>query len=72
MGRVFTNGPENRVQFHVESYQSLKKCCLMPPCLTLSIIMYVSRIRWSNPGNGVTPSSIFGVVAIEKEAIVSP
>ena len=23
----------------------------MPPCLTLSIIGYVSRVKWSNPGN---------------------
>ena len=30
----------------------------MPPCLTLSIIRYISRIKWSNPGNGVTLSLI--------------
>ena len=29
---------------------------LMPPCLTLSIIRYVSRVKWSNLGNGVAPS----------------
>ena len=28
-----------------------------PPCLTLSIIRYVSRVKWSNPGKGVSPSS---------------
>ena len=28
----------------------------MPPCLTLSIIMYGSRVKWSNPGKGVAPS----------------
>ena len=28
----------------------------MPPCLTLSIIRYISRVKWSNPGNGVAPS----------------
>ena len=28
----------------------------MPPCLTLSIIRYVSRVKWSNPGKGVAPS----------------
>ena len=28
----------------------------MSPCLTLSIIRYRSRVKWSNPGNGVAPS----------------
>ena len=28
----------------------------MPSCLTLSIIRYVSRVKWSNPGKGVAPS----------------
>ena len=39
-----------------DSYQRLKKWYLMPPCLTLSIIRYGSRVKWSNPGNGVAPS----------------
>ena len=38
--------------------QRLKKWYLMPPCLTLSIIQYGSKLKWSNPGNGVTPSPI--------------
>ena len=29
---------------------------LIPPCLTLSNIRYVSRVKWSNPGEGVAPS----------------
>ena len=45
------------VQFLVEGYQRLKKWYLMPPCLTLSIIRYGSRVNKSNPGNGVAPSS---------------
>ena len=40
----------------VESYQRFKKWYLIPPCLTLSIIRYVSRIKWSNPGKGVALS----------------
>ena len=44
------------VQSQVESYQRLKKWYLMPPCLTLSIIRYGSRVKWSNPGKGVAPS----------------
>ena len=44
------------VQSLVESYQRLKKWYLMPPCLTLSIIRYGSRVKWSNPGKAVAPS----------------
>ena len=29
---------------------------MIPPCLTLSNISYVSRVKWSNPGKGVVPS----------------
>ena len=28
----------------------------MQPCLTLSIIRYGSRVKWSNPGKGIAPS----------------
>ena len=28
----------------------------MPPCLTLSIVRYGSRVKWSNPGTGLAPS----------------
>ena len=48
--------PEIRVQFRTESYQRLKKWYLMSPCLTLSIIRYWSRAKWSNPGVGVVSS----------------
>ena len=50
----------------VESYQTLKKWYLMP-CLALSIIWYVSRVKWSNSGNRVTPSLHLGVVVFEKD-----
>ena len=40
----------------VESYQRLKKWYFIPPCLTLSIIRYGSRVKWSNPWKGVEPS----------------
>ena len=43
------------VQSQVESYQRLKKWCLMLSFLTLNIVRYVSRVKWSNPGKGVTP-----------------
>ena len=41
----------------------------MPPCLTINIIRYGSRVKWVNPGKGVGP---FLVVAIEKGAFRSP
>ena len=47
---------ETWVQSQVESYQRLKKWYLMPPCLTLSVIRYGSRVKWSNPGKEVAPS----------------
>ena len=47
---------ETWVRSQIESYQRLKKWYLMPPCLTLSIIRYGSRVKWSNPGKGVAPS----------------
>ena len=59
-------GSMTGVQYQVESYQRLKKWYLIPPCLTLSIIRYVSRVKWSNPVKGVAPSLHIGVVAIEK------
>ena len=39
------------VQSQVASYQ--KTWYLMPPCLTLSNMRYVSWEKWSNPGKGV-------------------
>ena len=53
---MFINGRETGVQSQVESYQRLKKWYLIPLCLTLSIIRYGSRVKWSNPGKGVSPS----------------
>ena len=47
---------ETWVQSQVESYQRLRRWYLTPPCLTLSIIRYGSRVKWSNPGKGVVPS----------------
>ena len=48
--------PKTGVQSQVESYKRLKiKWYLMPPCLTLGIIRYRSRLQWNNPGNRVVP-----------------
>ena len=41
----------------------------MPPCLTLNIIRYGSRVKWTNQGKGVVPPHThLGVVATEKGA----
>ena len=39
---------------HTKNFK--EKWYLIPPCLTLSIIKYISRVKWSNPGKGVVPS----------------
>ena len=61
---------ETGVQPQVESYQRLKKWYLISPCLTLSIIRFVSRIKWSNPRKGVTLFPT--IVGIEKETFGLP
>ena len=47
---------ETRVQFHLVSYQRLKKWYLIRPCLALSLIRYISRVKSSNPGKEVASS----------------
>ena len=45
---------------------------MIPPCLTLSNIRYVSRIKWSNPGKGVVPSPTYWCSSYWKGAFWSP
>ena len=47
---------ETRVQSQVTSYQRLKRWYMIHPCITLGIMRYVSRVKWSNPGEKVAPS----------------
>ena len=47
---------ETWVQSQVASYQGFLKWYSVPPCLTLSNIRYVSRVKWSNPKKRVAPS----------------
>ena len=58
VGRVFANGPGDRRsipgRFILKTF--LKKWYLIHPSLTLSIIKYVSRVKWSNTGKGESPS----------------
>ena len=55
VGRVFAKGWETWVQSQFESYQRFKKWLLIPPCLTLRIISYGSKVKWTSPGKGVVP-----------------
>ena len=57
MGRGFVNGLGDlgSIPGHIIP-KTKKKWYLIPPCLTLSNIRYVSRVKWSNPGKGVAPS----------------
>ena len=59
-----------RVHSQAVSYQRLQKWYLIPPCLTLSNIRYVSRVKWSNPGKGVAPSPIPRCSSYWKESLL--
>ena len=48
---------ETWVQSQVTSYQRLLKWYLIPPCLALSDIRYVLRVKWNILGKGVAASS---------------
>ena len=57
MGGVFANGPGNLGSLPDRVIPKIfKKWYLIPPGLTLSIIRYVSRVKWNNLGKGVAPS----------------
>ena len=56
MVRVFTNGPGDLDSIPGRVIPKTLKMVLMPPCLTLSNIRYISRVKQSNPGKGVAPS----------------
>ena len=57
VGRMFVNGLRDLGS--IPGYvipKTLKKWYLIPPCLTLSNIGYISRVKWSNLGKEVAPS----------------
>ena len=56
MVRVFTNGPGDLDSIPGRVIPKTLKMVLMPPCLTLSNIRYISRVKQSNPRKGVAPS----------------
>ena len=57
MVRMFANGPGDLGSIPGRVIPKTKKWFLMSLCLTVSIIRYVSRVKWNNPGKGVVPSS---------------
>ena len=57
VGRVFANSPEDSSSIPGHLIPKTLKWYLIPPCLTLSNIRYISRVKWSNPEKGVAPSS---------------
>ena len=54
--KVFANGLGDLGSIPGRVIPKIKKRSLIPPCLTLSNIRYVSRVKWSNPGKGVASS----------------
>ena len=60
---------ETWVQSQVKSNQRLKKWLLMPPCFTLSIIRYGSRVSGAIQGSRSTLPYTSVFVVIEKESI---
>ena len=53
---MFANGPGDQGPIPGQVTPKSQKCYLIPPCLTLSIIRYKSRVKWCNPGKRVLPS----------------
>ena len=74
MGRVFTNGSGDRCSIPgrvIPKTKKKKKCYLIPPCLTLSTIRHISRVKWSNLGKEV-PSATPRCCSNWKGAFGSP
>ena len=51
VGRVFASGPGGLDSISGRIIPKTLKWYLIPPCLTLSNIRYVSRVKWSNLGS---------------------
>ena len=57
MVRVFTKGPGGLgFNPNLSHTKDSEKWYLIPPCLTLSLIRYGSRVNGSNSGKGIAPS----------------
>ena len=56
VGRVFSNGQGDRGSIPGRVIPMTQKGYLIPSCLILSLMRYVWRVKWSNPGKEVVPS----------------
>ena len=56
--REFVNGLGDHGSIPYRVTPKTLKWYLIPPCLTLINIRYVSRVKWNNPRKGVAPFSI--------------
>ena len=71
--RVFANGPGDLGSIPGRVIPKTLKWNLIPPCLTLSIIRYGSRVKWRQSWEWSSALPLhLGVVAIEKGAFGSP
>ena len=55
---MFANGPGDQGSIPGQIISKIQKWHLMPPCLTLNIIWYRSRVKWRNLEKRVVPSPI--------------
>ena len=55
VSRVFANGLGGLGSITGRVIPKTLKWYLIPPCLTLSNLRYVLRVKWSNPGKEVAP-----------------
>ena len=58
IGSVFANNTGDRSSISSKVIPKTQKCYLMPFCVTLRMIRYVSRVKGSNAGKGVAPSTV--------------
>ena len=72
VGRVFTNGPGDLGSIPGRVIPKTLQWNLIPPCLTLSNIRYVSRVKWSNPVKGVAPSPTLWCSNYWKRSLLVP
>ena len=69
MVKVFANGPGELRSISGRVIPKIQEWYLMPPCLTLCIIRYLSRVKWSNPEKGLDPSPTPWWSSYQKESL---
>ena len=72
LGRVFPNGPGDLGSIPGHVIPKTLKWYLIPPWLKLNIIMYLSRVKWSNPRKRVVLSLTPRCSCYWKGSLLSP